>query len=79
MSTPKISRDAISYGEPRQHTGLSDHEHVGKGGCAAYHAQRPQSYFTTIKFWKTPLTTCDNGTTTALALLNGNSLTQITG
>jgi putative spermidine/putrescine transport system permease protein len=28
---------------------------IAKGSCAAYHANEPEAYFKTIKFWKTPL------------------------
>jgi putative spermidine/putrescine transport system substrate-binding protein len=34
---------------------------ISKGGCAAYHANAPLSYYNTIKFWKTPLAQCGNG------------------
>jgi putative spermidine/putrescine transport system substrate-binding protein len=34
---------------------------IQKGSCAAYHANAPQSYFQTIKFWKTPLAQCGDG------------------
>ena len=34
---------------------------IQKGACAAYHAERPESYYKTIKFWKTPLAQCGNG------------------
>jgi putative spermidine/putrescine transport system substrate-binding protein len=63
MSTPKIqAEDAISYGEtPANTLACPIMNSLQKGGCAAYHANAPQSYFSTIKFWKTPLSTCDNG------------------
>jgi putative spermidine/putrescine transport system substrate-binding protein len=32
-----------------------------KGSCAAYHANEPESYYATIRFWKTPLADCGNG------------------
>ena len=63
MSTPKIqAEDAISYGEtPANTLACPIMNQLQKGGCAAYHANAPLSYFKTIKFWKTPLPTCDNG------------------
>jgi putative spermidine/putrescine transport system substrate-binding protein len=63
MSTPKIqAEDAISYGEtPANTLACPIMNTLQKGGCAAYHANEPESYFKSIKFWKTPLTTCDNG------------------
>ncbi|HEX4035564.1 MAG TPA: ABC transporter substrate-binding protein [Solirubrobacteraceae bacterium] len=63
MSTPKIqAQDADSYGEtPANTKACSIMNTIAKGSCDGYHANAPQSYFQTIKFWKTPLATCDNG------------------
>src|SRR5579863_4658114 len=63
MTTPKIqAEDAISFGEtPGNKLACPIMNTIQKGSCAAYHANAPQSYFQTIKFWKTPLATCDNG------------------
>ncbi|HEY5390454.1 MAG TPA: extracellular solute-binding protein, partial [Solirubrobacteraceae bacterium] len=63
MSTPKIqAQDADSYGEtPANTRACAIMNTIAKGSCAGYHANAPQSYFQTIKFWKTPLATCDNG------------------
>src|SRR5580704_13201522 len=63
MSTPQIqAEDADSYGEtPANTKACSIMDTIAKGSCAGYHANAPQSYFNTIKFWKTPLATCDNG------------------
>ena len=63
MSTPQIqAEDADSYGETPANThACAIMDKITKGSCAGYHANAPQSYFNTIKFWKTPLTTCDNG------------------
>jgi putative spermidine/putrescine transport system substrate-binding protein len=63
MSTPKIqAQDADSYGEtPANTKACAIMDTIAKGSCAGYHANAPQSYFQTIKFWKTPLATCDNG------------------
>ena len=44
-----------------QQAGVSDHGQAPEGLCEAYHANEPSSYFQSIKFWKTPLATCDNG------------------
>jgi putative spermidine/putrescine transport system substrate-binding protein len=82
MSTPKIqAEDAISYGEtPANTLACPIMNTLEKGGCAAYHANAPQSYFTTIKFWKTPLTTCDNGTNDCVGFTQWQQAwTQITG
>jgi putative spermidine/putrescine transport system substrate-binding protein len=63
MSTPQIqAEDADSYGEtPANTKACAIMDKITKGSCAGYHANEPQSYFNTIKFWKTPLATCDNG------------------
>ena len=63
MTTPKIqAEDAISFGEtPANKLACPIMNTIQKGSCAAYHANEPSSYFQTIKFWKTPLATCDNG------------------
>ena len=63
MSTPQIqAEDADSYGEtPANTQACAIMDKIAKGSCAGYHANEPQSYFNTIKFWKTPLVTCDNG------------------
>ncbi len=63
MTTAKIqAQDAVSYGEtPANTQACSIMNTIAKGSCAAYHANEPEAYFNTIKFWKTPLVTCDNG------------------
>jgi putative spermidine/putrescine transport system substrate-binding protein len=63
MTTPQIqAEDAISFGEtPANKLACPIMDKIQKGSCAAYHANAPSSYFQTIKFWKTPLATCDNG------------------
>ena len=63
MTTPKIqAEDAISFGEtPANKLACPLMDKIQKGSCAAYHANEPSSYFQSIKFWKTPLATCDNG------------------
>jgi putative spermidine/putrescine transport system substrate-binding protein len=63
MTTPKVqAEDAVSYGEtPGNKLACPIMNSISKGSCAAYHANAPTSYFQTLKFWKTPLVTCDNG------------------
>ena len=63
MTTPKIqAEDAVSYGEtPANTQACAIMDTIAKGSCAGYHANEPEAYFKTIKFWKTPLATCDNG------------------
>ena len=63
VSTPKIqAQEAIYFGEtPANTQACAIMNTLQKGGCAAYHANAPESYFATIKFWKTPLSACGNG------------------
>jgi putative spermidine/putrescine transport system substrate-binding protein len=63
ITTPQVQAEqAVSYGETPDNTlSCPLMNKIQAGSCAAYHANAPDSYFKTIKFWKTPLTTCDNG------------------
>jgi putative spermidine/putrescine transport system substrate-binding protein len=63
VTTPKVqAQEALYFGEtPANKLACPIMNSIQKGGCAEYHANAPASYFTTLKFWKTPLTTCDNG------------------
>jgi putative spermidine/putrescine transport system substrate-binding protein len=82
MSTPKIqAQDADSYGEtPANTKACAIMNTITKGSCAGYHANAPQSYFQTIKFWKTPLATCDNGKNDCVPFQQWvTAWTQITG
>ena len=63
VTTPKVqAQEAIFFGEtPANKEACSVMDKIKKGSCAAYHANAPESYFKTIKFWKTPLAQCGNG------------------
>jgi putative spermidine/putrescine transport system substrate-binding protein len=63
ISTPKVqAMQAISFGEtPVNSKACSEMDALQAGSCAQYHANAPASYFSTIKFWKTPIAQCDNG------------------
>ena len=63
VSTAKVQAEqAINYGEtPVNSMACSEMETLSPGSCAAFHANAPESYFNSIKFWKTPITTCDDG------------------
>ena len=63
VSTPQVQAEqAISFGEtPANSLACPIMDKLQKGSCAGYHANEPAAYFNTIKFWKTPLATCDNG------------------
>jgi putative spermidine/putrescine transport system substrate-binding protein len=63
VSTPKVQAEqAISFGEtPVNSKACTEMETLQAGSCAQYHANAPASYFDSIKFWKTPIATCDDG------------------
>jgi putative spermidine/putrescine transport system substrate-binding protein len=63
VTSPKVqAQQAISYGEtPVNKLACAEMEKIQKGSCAIYHANAPSAYFNSIKFWKTPISTCDNG------------------
>jgi putative spermidine/putrescine transport system substrate-binding protein len=82
VSTPKVqAEEAIYFGEtPANTQACAIMDKLQKGGCAAYHANAPESYFSTIKFWKTPLSTCDNGKSGCVDFTQWEQAwTQITG
>ena len=64
VSTAHVQAEqALSFGEtPVNSKACAEMEALTSGSCAQYHAdQTGASYFDTIKFWKTPLKTCDDG------------------
>jgi putative spermidine/putrescine transport system substrate-binding protein len=63
VTTPKVqAQQAVYFGEtPANQLACPIMNTIQKGSCAAYHANAPESYFQTIKFWKTPLAQCGNG------------------
>jgi putative spermidine/putrescine transport system substrate-binding protein len=63
ISTPKVQAEqAVNYGEtPDNKLACPIMNQLQPGSCEEYHANAPTSYFTSIKLWKTPITTCDNG------------------
>ncbi|MGZ4194852.1 MAG: ABC transporter substrate-binding protein [Solirubrobacteraceae bacterium] len=65
VTTPKIqAQQAIYFGEtPANKLACPIMDKMQKGSCAAYHANAPEAYFQTLKFWKTPLAQCGNGKT----------------
>jgi putative spermidine/putrescine transport system substrate-binding protein len=65
VSTPKVqAMQALSFGEtPVNSKACAEMEALQAGSCAQYHANEPGSYFDTIKFWKTPIAQCPDGTT----------------
>ena len=65
VTTPKIqAQEADYFGEtPANKLACPIMDTLQKDSCAAYHANAPESYYQTIKFWKTPLAQCGNGKT----------------
>ena len=64
VSTAHVqAMQALSFGEtPVNSKACAEMEALQAGSCAQYHAdQTSAAYFDTLKFWKTPLATCDDG------------------
>jgi putative spermidine/putrescine transport system substrate-binding protein len=67
VSTPHVQAlQALSFGETPVNTkACAEMDALGGGGtCTAFHADAPGSYFDSIKFWKTPIADCGNGSLT---------------
>jgi len=82
VTTPQVqAEDAVSYGEtPGNKLACPLMNKIQKGSCAALHANAPASYFNSLKFWKTPLATCDNGKNDCVPYQDWNTAwTQIIG
>jgi putative spermidine/putrescine transport system substrate-binding protein len=81
-TTPKVqAQEAVYFGEtPANKLACPIMDSIQKGACAAYHANAPESYFNTIKFWKTPLAQCGNGKNDCVPFQQWvTAWTQITG
>ena len=63
ISSPKVqAMQAVTYGETPVNTlACAQMNKLSKGSCAAYHANAPEAYYRSIKFWKTPVADCGNG------------------
>jgi len=82
VSTAKVQAEqAISFGEtPVNSLACPIMNQMQAGSCAGYHADRPDAYFKSIKFWKTPLASCGNGKTNCVPYSEwANAWTQVTG
>jgi putative spermidine/putrescine transport system substrate-binding protein len=68
VSTPKVqAMQALSFGETPVNTkACAELEALQAGSCAQYHADAPGSYFDTIKFWKTPIAQCADGSSSCI-------------
>jgi len=65
VSTPAVQAEqALSFGETPVNTkACAEMEARSPGSCKPYHADAPGSYFDNLKFWKTPIAQCPDGTT----------------
>jgi putative spermidine/putrescine transport system substrate-binding protein len=82
ISTPQVQAEqAVSYGEtPDNSLACPIMNRLSKGSCASLHANEPDTYFKSIKFWKTPLAQCDNGKDDCVPFQQwATAWTQITG
>lgn len=63
VSTPKVqAQQAIYFGAtPANKLACAEMDKLEAGSCAKYHLNAPASYFSQIKFWKTPRVECADG------------------
>lgn len=63
ISTPTPqAQQAIYFGEtPVNKKACAVMNKLSKGSCAQYQANAPESFYRSIKFWKTPIADCGNG------------------
>jgi putative spermidine/putrescine transport system substrate-binding protein len=63
VSTPQVQAEqALSFGEtPVNKLACAVMESESAGSCKQYHADASAEYFAQIKFWKTPIAQCGNG------------------
>jgi putative spermidine/putrescine transport system substrate-binding protein len=63
VSTPKVQAEqAISFGEtPANTKACTWMNKLAPGSAKQYHCGASKQYFNSIKFWKTPISKCDNG------------------
>ncbi len=68
VSTPKVqATQALFFGETPVNTkACAEMETLQAGSCAQYHADAAGSYFDTIKFWKTPIPQCGDGSSSCI-------------
>jgi putative spermidine/putrescine transport system substrate-binding protein len=64
VSTPQVQAEqALSFGETPVNTmACAVMDASAPGSCHQYHADASAQYFAQIKFWKTPIATCPDGT-----------------
>ncbi len=81
-TTPTVqAQQAIYFGETPVNTkACAEMNKQAAGSCSQYHADAPESYFQTIKFWKTPLAQCGDGSSDCMPYTAWQTAwTQITG
>lgn len=63
ITTPKVqAQQATFYGEtPVNRRACAIMDKLSKGSCKQFFANAPESYYRSIKFWKTPIADCGNG------------------
>lgn len=68
VMTPKVqAQQALSFGEtPANTKACAEMDALQPGSCKQYHADASPAYFSSIKFWKTPVRQCGNGQNTCL-------------
>jgi putative spermidine/putrescine transport system substrate-binding protein len=69
VSTPHVqAQQALGFGEtPVNSKACAEMESLSPGSCHQYHADETgAAYFSSIKFWKTPLADCGNGQNTCV-------------
>jgi putative spermidine/putrescine transport system substrate-binding protein len=75
------AQQGLSFGEtPANALACPIMNQLEKGGCARLHADKPEPYYATIQFWKTPLAQCGNGKSDCVPFQKWvDAWTQITG
>src|SRR5882672_3983460 len=68
VSTAKVQAlQALFFGETPVNTkACAEMEALQAGSCAQYHADAAGSYFDSIKFWKTPIAQCGDGSNSCI-------------
>ena len=63
ISTPRVQAlQGVTWGEtPVNKKACPFMDRLSKGACAQYSANRPESYYRSIKFWKAPVADCGDG------------------
>jgi putative spermidine/putrescine transport system substrate-binding protein len=82
ITTPKVqAQQAVYFGEtPVNKKACAWMNKLSRGSCAKYSANASESFYRSIKFWKTPVTDCGNGQKNCMDLRAwNNAWTEIKG